>query len=126
MKVSEETPQSVSDVMTADLVAVLPEDHVGRARDLMLSVGIHAIPVMEGNDVVGIVTSTDLIDDWPDEEPLTSILTPVPTSIHIDASIQEAAEVMISQRIHHLLVADDREVVGILSSFDLLGALTRS
>lgn len=124
MKLSAETPQSVSDLMTADLVAVLPEDRVGRARDLMISVGIHAIPVMEGNDVVGIVTSTDLIDDWSDDEPLTTILTPVPTSIHVDASLREAADVMISQRIHHLLVADDREVVGILSSFDLLDAVT--
>lgn len=126
MNVTEETPQSVSDVMTADMVAVLPEDRVGRARDLMISVGIHAVPVMEGNDVVGIVTSTDLIDDWSDDEPLTTVSTPVPTSIHADASIREAAELMISERIHHLLVADDREVVGILSSFDLLDALTRS
>ncbi len=92
----------------------------------MLSMGIHAVPVMEGNDVLGIVTSTDLIDDWPDDEPLTTVMSPVPTEIPNDASVREAAELMLADRVHHLLVTDEREVIGILSSLDLLEAFTNA
>lgn len=31
---------------------------------------------------------------------------------------------MLADRVHHLLVTDEREVIGILSSLDLLAALT--
>lgn len=109
--------------MTVDLIALVPGDRVGRARDLLLTLGIHALPVMDGNDALGIVTSTDLVDDWGEDESVTSIMTPAPTLIDVEASLSEAAELMVSHRIHHLLVSDSVEVVGILSSFDLLTAL---
>lgn len=92
----------------------------------MLTLELHALPVMQGNDVLGIVTSSDLVDDWPNDDPVSDIMTPVPTLINVEASLQEAAEIMISHRIHHLLVTDEVEVMGILSSFDLLRALTVS
>lgn len=126
MRHSTETPESVGDLMTVDLIAVLPDDQVGRARDLLLTLGLHALPVMKGNDVLGIVTSTDLVDDWPDDELVSAAMTPVPTLINVAATPQEAAELMLSNRIHHLLVTDEVEVMGILSSFDLLEALTTS
>lgn len=110
--------------MTEDLVSVLPDDRVERVRDIMLSFGIHAVLVMEGNDVLGIVTSTDLIDDWPEEEQVTTVMTPTPASISDQSSIREAAEIMLRLRTHHLLVSDEREVVGIVSSLDLLEVLT--
>jgi len=124
MTSNRESPQFVGDIMTVDLIALLPGDRVQRARDLLISVGIHALPVMEGNDVLGIVTSSDLIDDWPEDEVVSKIMTPVPTSIHVDASIGEAAELMVSKRMHHLLVSDSSEVIGILSSLDLVDALS--
>lgn len=124
MRRGERAPTSVADLMTEDLLAVLPGDPVGRARDIMLSVGVHAVLVMEGNDVLGIITSTDVIDTWPDSEPVTELMTATPTTIAAEASIREAAETMIARRTHHLLVSDGTEVVGILSSFDLLDALT--
>jgi CBS domain-containing protein len=124
MRETQAPPETVGDLMTVDLVALLPTDRVGRARDLLISIGIHALPVMEGNDVVGIVTSTDLVDDWEEDEPITTVMTPTPILISTEATIEEAADTMVANRTHHLLVSDDQEVVGILSSFDLLQALT--
>lgn len=123
MTASDRATKTVGDLMTCDLLAVTPEDRVGRARDLMLTMGVNALPVMEGNDVVGIVTSTDMIDNWPEGEAITTAMTPVPTLIDTRATLAEAAELMRSHRIHHLLVNDDVEVIGILSSFDLLSVL---
>ncbi|MGF1598019.1 MAG: HPP family protein [Acidimicrobiales bacterium] len=123
MTKAAEAPTVVADLMTVDLTALIPTDRVGRARDLQIALGIHALPVMDGNDVIGIVTSSDLIDEWPDDDPVTSIMTPTPTMIEAEASVQEAAELMVAERIHHLMVTDETGVIGILSSFDLLSAL---
>ncbi len=114
--------RTVESLMSADLVAVRPNDRVGRARDLILSIGIHALPVMEENTVVGIVTSSDLVDDWPEDESVSAIMTKSPLSVDADASLQEAAEAMLNGRMHHLLVESSGETVGILSSLDLLRA----
>lgn len=94
----------------------------------MLSAGVHAVLVMDGNDVRGIVTSTDLLDSWPDDEPIATVMTQAPVSIGAQTPLREAARAMIVGRTHHLLVGDEvdgeSEVVGILSSFDLLEAIT--
>ncbi len=126
MKDNRRLPDTLGDLVSVDLVAVMPHDRVGRARDLLLAVGVHALPVMEGDDVLGIVTSMDLVEEWPDGELVSTVMTPVPTTIHVEASIAEAAELMLSHRIHHLLVTDDIEVFGILSSLDLVRALTET
>jgi len=124
MRRHDAPPATVGDLMSEDLLAILPDDRVGRARDVMLSVGVHAVLVMDGNEVLGIVTSTDLIDNWPDDEPIATVMTAAPAAISVEATVREAAESMISSRTHHLLVEDGHEVIGILSSFDLLDALT--
>lgn len=120
---SQETAKVVGDLATVDLVALRPTDQVSRARELLYTVGIHALPVLDGDDAVGIVTSTDLIDDGPDSTNVTAVMTPAPTSIGQDVSLQEAAKLMVSDRVHHLLVHDAGKIIGILSSFDLLDAL---
>ena len=120
-------PATVADLMTEDLLSILPHDRVGRARDVMLSAGVHAVLVMDGNDVQGIVTSTDLVDRWPDDESISTVMTSAPVSIGAHTPLREAARAMIIGRTHHLLVDDevdgDSEVVGILSSLDLLEAI---
>ena len=51
----------VRDVMTTDVVALRPDDSLGLAADLFLSRAFHAAPVVEDGDLVGIVTSHDLL-----------------------------------------------------------------
>ena len=123
MRLSDEAPTHVNDLMTSDLLKVKPGDLVDHARDLLLTIGIHALPVMDGNEVVGIVTSADLTEGWNGDEPVSAVMTRAPVTIDLGATIGEAAETMIGSRIHHLLVTDDAEVVGILSSLDLLRVL---
>lgn len=126
MGIDNHPPETVGDLVTVDLVAVLPDDGAGRARDLLLTLGVHALPVMRGNDVLGIVTSVDLVEEWPAEEPVSTFMTPAPTMINVEASIAEAADVMVTNRIHHLLVTDEVEVIGILSSLDLVRTLSEA
>lgn len=106
--------------MTTDLIALGPDDRVGRARDLLICLGIHALPVIVDNEVLGIVTSADLVDDWPDDEVVSTIMTGSPFTIAAEAGFREAADQMITRRVHHLMVELDGDVIGILSSLDLL------
>ena len=64
-----QAPRIVEDLMTADLVVIRPNDQVGWARDLIMTLGIHALPVVDEDVVVGIVTTADLADDWNPQQP---------------------------------------------------------
>jgi CBS domain-containing protein len=124
MSLQKTTPKLVEDLMTGDMLTVRAADGLEHARDLMLSLGIHALPVVaEDGKVVGIVTSHDLVDDqlsFEDGPIIEEIMTSPVVTISSEATLREAAEVMRGEFIHHLVVCDRSEPVGILSSFDLL------
>ncbi len=109
--------------MTEDLIALGPDDRVGRARDLMLALGVHALPILDEDRTVGIVTSTDLVDDWPEDTELAAVMSTVLLVVDRAADLAEAAETMLAHHVHHLVVMDGTETVGLVSSFDLLRAL---
>jgi CBS domain-containing protein len=109
--------------MTRDLIMVSATDPVSRARDLMIALGVHALPVVSDSTTVGIVTSADLVDDWPEDFEMAEVMTPWPYTIDIEATVGEAAEEMMARGVHHLLVVEAGSVVGILSTFDLLEVL---
>ncbi len=49
------------DIMTSNPITLDTEDTVGLAADIFLSNKIHSIPVMNGNQLSGIITNHDLI-----------------------------------------------------------------
>jgi len=51
----------VSEVMSAPLIVVDPEETVWEAAEIMRVKGIHKLPVQEGTKIVGIVTTTDFV-----------------------------------------------------------------
>ena len=52
------------------------------------------------------------------------IMTPAVYSVPYDTPVSEVARVMVSGRVHRLLVVRDHNVVGIVTSLDLLKLLT--
>ena len=56
---SRETP--VRDIMTADVVTVGPDFSVERCMQLMTEHRIRHLPVMHGDEVVGVVSIGDLV-----------------------------------------------------------------
>lgn len=51
----------VRDIMTRDVVSVSPDKDVEEATDIMSKHMIKRLPVVFGNEVVGIITSTDIV-----------------------------------------------------------------
>jgi len=120
------TMPTVGDLMTADICTVGPNDEVAVARELLRDRGIHAIPVVDdetNQKPVGIVTSTDLMSDVDGDVPVSAIMSSTIWAVPRDASVGEAAALMRNERVHHLIVSDPTEGVGIVSSYDLLAAI---
>ena len=51
----------VSEIMSLPLTTVNPDDTVWDAAEIMRVKGIHKLSVQEGNEIVGIVTTTDFV-----------------------------------------------------------------
>jgi len=52
----------VSEVMSLPLTVIDPDETVWEAAEIMRAKGIHKLPVQEGTKIVGIVTTTDLVE----------------------------------------------------------------
>lgn len=55
------TKLRVEDVMTRAPQTVSPEDELGAVAELMCKEGFHRVPVVDGERLVGIATSLDLV-----------------------------------------------------------------
>jgi len=124
----------VVDVMTKDPLTVTPTETVGQADDLMNTNKIRQLPVVQGNDLVGIATDRDIRSFLSGsllegvearEEALNTkvreIMTTEPMSVSSDDDLQEAIELMIDEKIGGIPVVDEAEgLVGIVTYVDVL------
>lgn len=112
---------TVADVMTEQVMRVTRQQSIGHVRELLGRHEIHALPVVNGeNEPIGIVTSLDLVGLTNDEAPIGQLMTRGVFTIPKYADVHLAARIMRNHRIHHLIVTHEREIVGLVSSFDLL------
>ncbi|MGI9417255.1 MAG: CBS domain-containing protein [Geminicoccaceae bacterium] len=51
---------------------------------------------------------------------LTNVMTPFPYAVSLDASVDEAERLIAAHDIHHLPVKDKHDIVGIVTSRDLM------
>ncbi|HEX7127028.1 MAG TPA: CBS domain-containing protein [Thermodesulfobacteriota bacterium] len=52
---------SVRDVMSRPVVTIGPDETIGRAAGLMLACKVSCLPVLDGDRLVGILTTADLL-----------------------------------------------------------------
>jgi CBS domain-containing protein len=55
------TAQTTGEICATDVITVAPTDLVSTAADTMSIHKLHALPVVEGNELVGIVSRIDII-----------------------------------------------------------------
>ena len=63
------------------------------------------------------------LGDFDDELTVADIMTPEAWSVAEDATVSEVASMMMRHHLHRVIVVRDDEVVGIVSTSDLLGLL---
>jgi acetoin utilization protein AcuB len=124
----------VVDVMTKDVLTMTPTETIGQADELMNTNKIRQLPVVQGKDLVGIVTDRDIRSFLSGsllegvearEEALNTkvreIMTTEPMTLSPDDDLQEAVEIMIDEKIGGIPVVDEAEgLVGIVTYVDVL------
>jgi acetoin utilization protein AcuB len=123
--------------MKHDVVTVRPTDSFLRAMDLIRGRGIRHLPVVEGRQVVGIVTDRDIrqasaspatllsvqeLHYLLHKMPVADIMTKPVITIGPDDTVEEAARLLLKHRIGGLPVVRDGELVGIITETDILEA----
>jgi len=128
----------VSKYMTTKLITCTPEMSVKSAYLTMISHRVRHIPVVEGDQLVGIISDRDLrrpswvdaLDDWTqyyqisDDTKVADIMTTKPVTVRTYDRIDKAVRIFREERYGAVPVLDKNgDLVGILSAHDLLGAL---
>ena len=148
------TGQHVRDLMTFHAVTVMPDDTVKDALDLLVANNVAALPVVdEANRCVGVISASDLLglaqergedlEAFNAAEGLTrelliehleradfsdlavkEAMTPTPIVIGPEATLPEAARIMVEYGIHHLAVTENKHrFLGLLSALDIVRAV---
>ncbi len=111
----------IADLMARRVIVAQPHHTVGHVRDLMERNRIHSIPIVgPERQPVGIVTTTDLARRVKDTSPVSRIMVKDVTVVPAYNDVSVAARIMRKHKIHHVIVTDEKAVVGMISSFDLL------
>ncbi|QPC84794.1 CBS domain-containing protein [Phototrophicus methaneseepsis] len=127
---------SVGDVMTHDVVCIEAQGTLQEAIDLMDLRGCrHLVVIGEDGHVCGIVSDRDcrlalyspyvLRERWQDESVLNHtriqvIMTPYPLHVTSSLPLAHAAQKMLDHHINALVVIDRGEMVGIVTSSDVM------
>jgi acetoin utilization protein AcuB len=125
----------VKDIMTTNLYTLHPKDKLSAAQELLTSQDFHHIIVNVNKKVVGIISQGDLLytkelisknaDQFPVElkfgpQYVEDVMTSYPYTIEEDAILEDALSLMISKRINALPVTKSNDLVGMITSFDML------
>ena len=111
----------ISELMAKRVITAAPHHTVEHVRGMMERNRIHAVPVVGTNgELVGIVTTADLSRRVKDESPVSRIMSDNVTVVPAYNDATVAARIMRKRRIHHVVVTHKKQVIGIISSFDLL------
>ncbi|MCX6676167.1 MAG: CBS domain-containing protein [Methanothrix sp.] len=123
--------KKVKDYMSAPIYVIEQNEPIQRARNLMFKYSIGRLPVLDQDKLVGIVTKYDISNrlnqaapEWRrrpiDKVPIKLVMTENPITIFPDATMAQAAELMLDNEISGLPVERDGEITGMITSRDML------
>ncbi|MBO5770668.1 MAG: CBS domain-containing protein [Spirochaetales bacterium] len=129
----------VSQRMTINPITVTPEDNIYSVKDIMDREGIHRLPVLDSKGtLVGLISKSDILAASPDFSSSPSIhevayllsrltvsdvMSTEVMTISPDATVEQAARVMIDGEISCLPVIDNGVLVGLITRTDLFRLL---
>ena len=131
-----DTSKPVGEIMTKEPIVIQPDSPIETIHNLFERNGFHHIPVLSKAKLVGIISKTDYLKIrhmlattwsgetvWQDmykEMRAEDIMTANPLSIESADTIGLAADIFRANALHALPVVDDGELVGIVTTHDLL------
>jgi len=114
---------SIRRVMTPQPVTLTPTREVRDAVEIMIKNDISSVPVVDGDEILGIVTKTELMDFYRDKFAgkwkVSDLMTSEVVTVNENHSIGHVISTMEDQKIGKLIVVRDNEPVGIITSANI-------
>lgn len=127
--------EPVKHIMTENVLSVKADQPLKEVVSLFKKNTFRHLPVIQGNEIVGIISSTDvnrltfgtLFDnqEGADEAVLEmlsipQVMTSKPKTISSETPIKDAAEIFATEGFHALPVVDENELKGIVTTTDVI------
>ncbi len=129
--------RAVSEIMTTRLVTVRPDTSAKDVYNIFKQNDFHHVPVVDKGDIlVGIISKEDFFKvsyilsqqttgkTWTENQyqslSARDFMTNYPMTLDPDDTIGLAADVFLTNKFHALPVVEDHQLIGIVTSHDLL------
>ena len=128
----------VSKIMSTELITVNQTNNLVDAEKLFKEYSIRHIPVVSGEDIIGMLSLTDLlritfVDDYSSEDnvdttvysmlSIEQVMVKNLVSVKSTQTIKEIVEILAKNEFHALPVLDNHKLVGIVTTTDILNYL---
>ena len=126
----------ISHLMSRNVVTVHHGDPISKVRSLVREHGVHHIPVVNGDQLIGIITWSDILrvsfgDTFGTDEravdatldhtlTLEQVMKKHPVTLSEPGTVREAAEILAKSDFHSLPIVNGSKLVGIVTSTDLI------
>lgn len=113
----------------SDVISVAPDQTVYTALEVMEEHNIGAVVVLDGEDLIGILTERDyarkviLLDRLSKKTKVSSIMTSELHTVAPDTTVVDCMGIMTDMKVRHLPVIDGGDLVGVISIGDVVKAI---
>lgn len=128
--------ESVTKIMTADPISVGTNATASGAKNVMAESGVHHLPVTENGKLVGILSSSDFLrvsfGEYGNQDErgldamldhtykIADLMNATPVTVGSNQTVRDAATTLAQHEFHSLPVVDGDQLVGIVTSSDLI------
>ncbi len=117
----------ISSMMAKETKTVAMDDTISHVEEVLHTNNLSALPVIgRAEDVVfGIISTRDLMRFHVEKRDPTvvrawEICSYKPVEVGPDVSINQVARLMVTKGIHHVLITENKEILGIVSALDFV------
>ncbi|MBE0689100.1 MAG: CBS domain-containing protein [Anaerolineae bacterium] len=128
----------IGELMTRDVISVLPEAKLSAAQEIMEEYGIRHLPVVEHGKLVGIISKGNIREARPSDATTLSVwevnylwdtlkvkevMTTKALVVTPEQPLIEALRIMVAHKFSSLPVVTDGVLVGIITETDIFNKL---
>lgn len=117
----------ISSMMEKQTKTVAMDDSIAHVEDVLRLNYLSALPVVDraNGAAIGIISTRDLMRFHiekrdPNAVHAWEVCSYKPVEVGPDVSVNQVARLMINKGIHHILITENKEILGIVSALDFV------